>query len=226
MAESGGRLRRLGLGASRQHLPLAGSAAGAVVLAVLVAGGFDPLEKPAADVAPLVVGEAVDLGPFTVTVERMRVVDELPGVSEGDDDTRVLALVATVTATGTTTEYGAMLSESVALDGVPGVPAEVLPGDTADPDEPVPAGDVYVMADGTRLDAVQPGLEYEVAMVWEQDARAAVPSEARLVLVGRTLRQSSIDRSQEWLDPLPVVAGDIDVTAPSAEPSEPAEEDS
>ncbi|TDD65267.1 hypothetical protein E1262_25725 [Jiangella aurantiaca] len=226
MAESGGRLRRLALGAPRQHLTLTGSAAGAVVLAVLVAGGFDPLEKPEADVAPLAVGEAADIGPFTVTVDRMRVVDELPGISEGDDDTRVLALVGTVTATGTTTQYGAMLSESVALDGVPGVPAEVLPGETTDPGEPVPAGDVYVMADGTRLDAVQPGLEYEVAFVWEQDARADVPSEARLVLIGRTLRQSSIDHSDEWLDPLPVVAGDIEVTEPSAEPTEPAEEDS
>ncbi len=211
MAESGGRLRRLGPRAPRQHLTLAGSAAGAVALAVLVAGGFDPLEKPEADVAPLAAGEAVDLGPFTVTVDRMRVVDELPGISEGDDDTRVLALVATVTATGTTTQYGAMLSESVALEQLPGV--------AGDGDGPVPADDVYVMADGTRLDAVQPGLEYEVALVWEQDARADVPSDARLVLVGRTLRESSIDRSMEWLDPLPVVAGVLEVTAPAEEES-------
>lgn len=207
MTESGGRLRRLGSRAPRQHLPLAGSAAGAIVLAVLVAGGFDPMEKPAAEVEPLAVGEAVDLGPFVVTADRLRVVDELPGVSEGDDDTRVLALVATVTATGTTTQYGAMLSESVALDGVPGLEGDGL----------VPADDVYVMADGTRLDAVQPGLEYEVALVWEQDARADAPSEARLVLVGRTLRESSIDRSMEWLDPAPAVAGPIDVTVPEDE---------
>ncbi|WP_053205458.1 hypothetical protein [Jiangella muralis] len=211
MTESGGRLRRLGSRAPRQHLPLAGSAAGAIVLAVLVAGGFDPMEKPAAEVEPLAVGESVDLGPFVVTADRLRVVDELPGVSEGDDGTRVLALVATVTATGTTTQYGAMLSESVALDGVPGVPA--------DGDGPVPADAVYVMADGTRLDAVQPGLEYEVALVWEQDVRADAPSEARLVLVGRTLRESSIDRSMEWLDPAPVVAGDLEVTAPAEEES-------
>lgn len=209
MTESGGRLRRLGSRAPRQHLPLAGSAAGAIVLAVLVAGGFDPMEKPAAEIESLAVGESVDLGPFVVTADRLRVVDELPGVSEGDDDTRVLALVATVTATGTTTQYGAMLSESVALDGVPGVPGSG--------DGPVPADDVYVMADGTRLDAVQPGLEYEVALVWEQDARADAPSEARLVLVGRTLRESSIDRSMEWLDPSPVVAGPIEATVPEDE---------
>jgi hypothetical protein len=226
MAESGGRLRRLAQRAPRQQLTLAGSAAGAAALAVLIASGFDPLEKPEAEVAPLAVGEAVDIGPFTVTADRMRVVDELPGISEGNDDTRVLALVATVTATGTTTQHGAMLSESVALDGVAGVPAEAVPGETADPGEPVPAGDVYVMADGTRLDALQPGLEYEVAFVWEQDARADVPAQARLVLIGRTLRQSSIDHSQEWLDPLPVVAGDIEVTVPTSEPSEATEGES
>ncbi|WP_157524327.1 hypothetical protein [Jiangella alkaliphila] len=206
MAESGGRPRRAGLGAPQ--LTLAGSAAGAVVLAVLAAGGFDPLEKPETDIAPLAAGETVDLGPFELTVDRLRVVDELPGISEGDDDTRVLALVATVEATGTATEYGALLSGSVALDGVPGVTAD------GDGSEPVPADAVHVMADGTRLDAVQPGLEYEVALVWEQDARADVPAEARLVLVGRTLRESSIDHTQEWLDPLPVAAGDLEVTAP------------
>lgn len=211
MAESGGRLRRLGRQAPRQHLTLAGSAAGAVALAVLIAGGFDPLaERPEADVAPLTPGEAVDIGPFTVTAERMRAVDELPGVSTSDD-TRALALVATVTAAGTTTQYGAMLSQSVALDGMPG-----LAGDGTG--APVPADDVYVMADGTRLDAVQPGLEYEVALVWEQDATVDVPDEARLVLIGRTLRESSIDRSPEWLDPVPVVAGELEVTAPAASP--------
>ncbi len=216
MAESGGRPRRAGLGAPQ--LTLAGSAAGAVVLAVLVAGGLDPQELPDADVAPLAAGQTVDLGPFTVTVDRLRVVDELPGISEGDDDTRVLALVATVQATGTATEYGALLSDSVALDGVPGV--------AGDDGAFVPADDVHVMADGTRLDAVQPGLEYEVALVWEQDARADVPAEARLVLVGRTLRESSLDHTQEWLDPLPVAAGDLEVTAPPPSEDEPAEDDS
>ena len=219
MAESGGRLRRVAQGASRQHLTLAGSVAGAAALAVAVAGGFDPQEKTA-DVAPLTVGEVVDVGPFTITIERIRVVDELPGISEGDDDTRVLALVATVEATGSETQYGYLLGESVALDGVPGVPAYEPPGDTADPDEPVPADGAWVMADGTRLDAIQPGLEYEVALVWEQDARADVPAEAHLVLVGHTLRESSIDHSQEWLDPLPVMAGDLEVTEPAAAPTD------
>lgn len=213
MAESGGRLRRLAQGASRQHLTLAGSAAGAVALAVLVAGGFDPQAKTA-EAAPLAAGDTVDVGPFTITVERMRVVDELPGVSEGDDATRVLAVVATVEATGPDTQYGYLLTESVTLQDVAGVPA-LPPGETGpEPGEPVPADDAYVMADGTRLDALQPGLEYEVALVWEQDARAEVPAAARLVLVGHTLRESSIDHSQEWLDPLPVAAGDVEVTEP------------
>ncbi|TDC50940.1 hypothetical protein E1212_13430 [Jiangella ureilytica] len=222
MADSGGRLRRLAQGTSRQHLTLAGSAAGAAVLAVLVAGGFDPSETTAAEeLAPLAAGDTVDVGPFVVTIDRMRVVDELPGVSEGDDETRVLAVVATVEATGTKTQHGYLLNESLALAGVPGVPSYESPGRTRDPDEPVPAEGAYVMADGTVLDAVQPGLEYEVALVWEQDARADVPAAARLVLVGHTLRQSSIDHTDEWLDPLPVAAGDLEVTAP--EPDEPAE---
>jgi hypothetical protein len=211
MAESGGRLRRVAQSASRQHLTLAGSAAGAVALAVLVAGGFDPQQKTA-EVAPLTIGETVDVGPFLLTVERMRVVDELPGISEGDDDTRVLALVATVEATGSKTQYGYLLTDSVGLVGMPGVPAYPAPGDSPRPDEPVRADGAYVMADGTRLDAIQPGLEYEVALVWEQDSGADAPVDARLVLVGHTLRESSIDHSQEWLDPLPLMAGDIEVT--------------
>ncbi|MBB5790065.1 hypothetical protein [Jiangella mangrovi] len=217
MAESGGRLRRVVRGASRQHLTLAGSAAGAVALTVLVAGGFDPTEKTAAEVAPLAEGDTVDVGPFIVTIERMRVVDELPGVSEGDDETRVLAVVATVEATGTKTQYGYLLNESVTLDGMPGVPSYEVPGRTRDPEETVSAEGAYVMADGSVLDAIQPGLEYEVALVWEQDARADVPAEARLVLVGHTLRQSSIDHTDEWLDPLPIAAGDLAVSEPEGD---------
>lgn len=221
MADSGGRLRRLAQGASRQHLTLAGSAAGAAVLAVLVAGGFDPSERTTAEeLAPLAAGDTVDVGPFVVTIDRMRVVDELPGVSEGDDETRVLAVVATVEATGTKTQYGYLLNESLALEGVPGVPSYDVPGRTRDSGEPAPAEGAYVMADGTVLDALQPGLEYEVALVWEQDARAEVPEQARLVAVGHTLRQSSIDHTDEWLDPLPIAAGDLEVTAPSDEPAD------
>lgn len=221
MADSGGRLRRLTQGASRQHLTLASSVVGAAALAVAVAGGFDPKEK-AVEVAPLAAGDTVDVGPFVITIDRMRVVDELPGVSEGDDETRVLAVVATVEATGSTTQYGYLLNDSVTLQGMPGVPSYELPGRTRDPDEPVSAEGAYVMADGTILDAIQPGLEYEVALVWEQDAQAEVPADARLVLVGHTLRQSSIDHSDEWLDPLPLAAGDLEVTAPEDEPSDPA----
>ncbi|TDE01044.1 hypothetical protein [Jiangella asiatica] len=215
MAEAGGRLRRLARGAARRQPTVLSSVAGASVLAILVAGGFDPQEKTA-ELQPLVVDESVDLGPFDVTVRRLRVVDELPGVSESDDDTRVLALVATVSANGPKTQHGAMLTESVTLDGVTGVRADVF-GEQPDDGEPVPAADAYVMADGSRLDAIQPGLEYEVAFVWEQDGAAEVPTTARLVLVGHTMRESSIDRSQEWLDPLPRVAGDLEVTEPEAE---------
>lgn len=228
MAESGTSLRRMARAAARQPLTLWSSVAAAATLAVLVAGGFDP-QDTAVDVEPLTVGEAVDVGPFDITIQRMRVIDELPGVSEGNDDTRVLAVVATVAANGPQTQYGYLLGESVTLDGVEGIGADAyeLPTDfptppAEDEDESptaglTPADQTFVMEDGTRLDAIQPGLTYEVALLWEQNTKEPAPTTARLVLVGHTLRESSIDRSEEWFDPLPLMAGDIEIT--EAEPT-------
>lgn len=189
-------------------------------MAVLAGGGLDPSVTVTADPAPLVIGEPVDLGPFVVTIDRMRAVDELPGVSEGDDTTRVLAIVATVSATGPRTQPGSLLTEAVTVNDVPGL--VTLDGSAGS--DAVAADAAYVMDDGSRLDALQPGLEYDVAFVWEQESTHTAPVEATVILIGRTLRESSIDRFEAWLDPVPVMAGTVEVTEP--EPAGDAEDGS
>ncbi|NEE00907.1 hypothetical protein [Phytoactinopolyspora halotolerans] len=162
----------------------------------------------------LAVGEQIDTGPYRVTIDRARVLDELPGISEGDESTRVIAVVAVVSGNGSTTLGGAMLADTAHLRGVPGVGDG--PGDGLDHggDLGVAAQGVFVIADGSRLDALQPGIEYEVAMAWEQSAEAAPPTELEVALVGRTLRESSIDRSKAWLDRSTMAVGRIPVTPP------------
>jgi hypothetical protein len=163
-------------------------------------------------------GTAVDTGPFVVTIERARVLDELPGIAESDDAVRVVALVVTAEANGARTLSGAMLADSVALQGVDGLVGETHAvaaagdGPGGNDDAPVPAPNVVVMADGSRLDALQPGLEYEVAMVWEQATEFPEPTELDVVVMGRTYRESSLDRSMEWLDRRDVAAGRVPVT--------------
>lgn len=183
----------------------------ATVLAMLAAGGLNPTTVVATDVDPLELGVAVDTGPFDITIDRVRAVDELPGISEGDEATRVIAMVATVSITQSTTQGGYLLNDSLTLSGVPGL---VSYDDSAD-DGAIAPTDSFVMADGTRLDALQPGLEYEVAIVWEQETTQPTPTEVEVELVGYTLRESSIDHSQEWLDPAPIRAGEVVVTEPT-----------
>ncbi|WP_166355478.1 hypothetical protein [Phytoactinopolyspora limicola] len=171
----------------------------AVVLAAGVAAGELVPRVGPGRIAELEAGVEVDTGPFLLTVERARVLDELPGVAEGDDTARALALVVTVSLTSDRTLSGAMLADSVALRGI-------------DDDGPVPAPNVVVLADGSHLDALQPGLEYEVAMVWEQSAEHPEPVELDVEVTGRTLRDSAIDGAAQWLDRTPVAAGTVPVT--------------
>lgn len=200
--------------ATRLPFTLITSVAVAGVLAVAVAnGGFD-LYDVSGDVVDLEAGTAFDTGPFDVTVERVVVLDELPGVSEDDDATRVVALISTVTVNGDRTLAGAMLRESVALKGIEGVRVGAFddPDATAPAEESTMAPQVFVVADGTTLDALQPGLEYEAALVWEQSTQAAEPTEVEVTLASRTWRESSIDHSMEWLDPAPAARGEVPVT--------------
>ncbi|NDL59462.1 hypothetical protein [Phytoactinopolyspora mesophila] len=195
-----------------------------------VAGDFAPraligeVRAASAEKDQLVAGTSVDTGPFRVTIERARVLDELPGISESDDSTRVVALVVTAAVTGPRTLGGWMLADTVALQGVDGLvdapdpfAADEDGAADIDDDAPVPAPNVVVMADGSRLDALQPGLPYEVAMVWEQASDSPAPTELEVVIAGRTLRESSLDRSMEWLDRKQVAAGRVPVTPPDAE---------
>jgi hypothetical protein len=191
-------------------------------MAGVASGEFTP-GVAAPDVTELEAGAQVDTGPFILTVERARVLDELPGISESNDSTRVIALVVTVAANGSRTLSGAMLADSVALQGVGGLSASTILSsgegvdDATSDDAPVTAPNVVVIADGSRLDALQPGLEYEVAMVWEQSSEFAAPTEVEVVVSGRTLRASSIDRSMEWLDRAHVAVGSVPVTPPDSD---------
>ncbi|WP_129669846.1 hypothetical protein [Phytoactinopolyspora endophytica] len=242
---SDGGVRRITQAGAHLPLTLWGGLLVVGILAAGVAAGDLTPGATTTEVSELDLGTRIDTGPYDITIERARVLDELPGVSEGDDATHVIALVVTASANGTRTLGGGILADSVALRGVDGlVPrtetssaateddenGDGRAGDddggsddgsddrgddaNAGPSAPVAPSGVFVIADGSRLDALQPGIDYEVAMVWEQSAQLPPPTELEVVMTGRTLRESSLDRSMEWLDRATVAVGTVPVIPP------------
>ena len=185
--------------------------AGVVLLATAAFGGLEPAEEPGATGFGL--GDTVHAAPLEVTVDRVVWVDGgLPGATLTDDANRWIAVVAAVS-----TDHSASLSaepaRTVALAGVDG-----LVGRPVDGSDAVLSDEQLVLADGSRLSPMQPGLTYEVAFLFEQAAGAPAPTEVDLVLLGHTWRADSFDGTEQWLDPSPVARARV--------PARPAEDSS
>ncbi len=59
---------------------------------------------------------------------------------------------------------------------------------------------VYVLADGTSMSALPPGLTYELVYIWEQRGSEPVPEKLKLASRSHTWRQSSLDEQMNWFD--------------------------
>lgn len=154
-----------------------------VVAALVAVTPFGAWGEVEAQADPLTPGTAVEVGPFEVTVVRAVTADELSYLTPAPGN-HLLALVVDVTNTGDVAEYTSTFGRAVpAPRNVGIIPQEPPAGaEAADqPDEPrLPSPSVLNVEDATSLTFLNPGVSYQLALIWEQSDRwsgTAVPVE-------------------------------------------------
>lgn len=172
-----------------------------VLLSTAAFGGLEPAVKPG--LAPFAFDETVVAAPFEITVSRVLWTDDLPGQYLTDEANRWVAVVGTVLSTHSES-LSSELAEAVTLVGVKGLVSPVA-GDA------VRSSQQVLLADGTSLSPLQPGLEYEVVLLFEQSGLVPPPQEVTVQISGRTWRADSFDQTMHWLDPTPVAEATVPV---------------
>lgn len=156
----------------------------AVILAVAALfGGLDRVETGATSFA---VGQPFDDGQYTVTVHRARLVTELSSsgfsLAPEKPGRRYLGVVLTLRNDGTAP---GRLDRALDLSGVDN--AEFV--------------GVARMTDGSRAITLGPGLEEELAYVWELPEGELVPGDAVTVRVWRkSLREGMVIYGEHYID--------------------------
>ncbi|WP_258723854.1 hypothetical protein [Cellulomonas sp. NS3] len=199
------RARRSGSVVAQRLLdqPLRNLGVGGAIALLAATAAFGGLEPAASPTLPDVeVGETVVAAPFELTVDKVLWVDELPGAYLSEDGNRWLALTATVTSTADRTVTGVTLRDALGLVGVDGLVGEPTAGT-----DRVLSSQRLLLADGSDLSPVQPGLEYEVVFLFEQDGSVPPPEQVTVQAVGQTWRPSSLDTGFGWFDPTVVAQG-------------------
>ena len=197
---------RVGRRLADQPLRNLGAVGAALVLLSTAAfGGLEPAEKPG--LAPFAFDETVVAAPFEITVSRVLWTDELPGVYLTDEANRWIAVVGTALSTHSES-LSSELAQAVTLVGVEGLVTEPAAGI-----EGVRPSQQLLLADASRLSPVQPGLEYEVVLLFEQSGLVPPPDEVTVQISGHTWRADSFDQTMHWLDPAPVAEATVPVRA-------------
>jgi hypothetical protein len=167
---------------------------GALALAISAAfGGFAHVGQAEPTVK---VGEVNAGTPWNVKITSVRLVGSLePQVSLADKADHWLAVIAEVEITDV--ESHGDIRDIILLNGVPGIVH-----DDFNVGEDEFAREVVITSDGTRVQALHPGLTEKVAFLWEQKPDA-LPKQVEVRIMGKTHRKSSITDMMEWLDYAP-----------------------
>ncbi|MBL0886844.1 hypothetical protein [Myceligenerans indicum] len=188
--------------------------------AVLAATPFGAWNAVANDAMALTADTPVDVGPYTVTIEKVVSAKALGDVRALDPEDRLLIVVAQVTNTSDRPANAQQLTDIVPAPvggGVVDTGGMPVP-DSAGPGER-PAPDRYNIADAGELDVINPGVTYRVALVWNQ-AGDARPAEVRVDLAGLTwIEEGFAGLDDEYWLPADEVthSGMFDVEPPRSE---------
>jgi hypothetical protein len=179
------RSRRVGLRVL--DAPVRSIVIGVAALVLALSGLFGGLDKVTPDRGGLptaVVNTPQPGGPWTVTVIRSSIFDDLPPLRLEHEGDLWLQVLATVEVTDRESRND--MREIFTLD-VPGLLDK----------EPKW---MYLGRDATLVDYLHPGMPERIGFFWELSGSAPVPTELHIIINGRTERIDSLTGSLEWLD--------------------------
>lgn len=196
---------------------------GLTLAGLLVSGAFGGLgETPDEPPATVPAKQVVDVAPFAVSVERVRVGRDLGVASVTVPEGRYLVVSARVRARAEDSVPYQALRDLVRLEGAGGLVPPLHPDGEPlpTPSDVVPTS-IVSTEDAEPLGDLAPGLEYPVAFLFEQRPEASAPTAVTVVLSAHTWRRSAIEERMGWFDPTPAVRVSVPVTpyAPAPEPS-------
>lgn len=179
---------------------------GAVLLLAATAA-FGGLEEETQD-GPEVLAFDVpaDVAPFEITVHRVVWTTELPGQYLSEKDNRWVGVVATVRNTSDAGVLGSLLGDALTVQDVDGLVGRAG-------EDGVRPGSIALLADGSSLNPVQPGLTYEAAFLFEQDGDVPPPQRVTVQLQRHTWRGGTLDSTPAWRFPETVLRGELDARA-------------
>jgi hypothetical protein len=139
----------------RQRL---GAGVAAALLLTAPFGGLEAAETPGP--ARLAAGKAFAVGPYDVTIRKVVTVGDLaPAIEPEQEGGRLLVLSGTVTNPGDRPEFATLLTRAFTVTG----------GAVVVPEGGRSAARLISVEDGQGISTINPGLTYEVAIVFEQE---------------------------------------------------------
>lgn len=192
--------------------PLRQLVLGAGALLLLVSGLFGGLARAEPDeIETLKAGRTVETAPFDVTVTRAGWTTDLGETLGKSEVGRFLVVYATIRSTEKQSVDGFVVGEAIRIRGLKGFPKyqgdadELVVSDEAKPK-------LVVRDDQVTMDALNPGLTYELAYIWEQTDDAPVPRTVDLTVYDHSFRQSSLDEQENWWDTFEMATGSFPLT--------------
>ena len=138
----------------RQRL---GVGVAALLLVTAPFGGLRAAAEPGPD--RLVAGKAFQVGPYDVTVRKVVTVGDLaPAIKPEQPGGRLLVLSGTITNPGNRPEFTTLVTQAFSVKG----------GGVVEPAEGRAVPQLVSVEDGQDITTVNPGLTYDVAIVFEQ----------------------------------------------------------
>lgn len=170
--------------------PITWIALGAAAVGLTVAGLFGGLGErhDTTAVATVPVGDAIDAGPWRITIDRAITIDELDGAYLADPEAnRWFGLVATVTVIDDRPNQS--VGRAVRVEDVDGLVGDA----TGAVGEPV----VYRVSDAS-LARLNPGVTERVVILWEQAKAAPRPERATVDVQRPAWRRDSFTDEARW----------------------------
>ena len=97
---------------------------------------------------------------------------------------------------------------SLSVEGLSSVPSRTNPGEQL-----LNKPGVYRLSDAHSGDDLQPGLDYDLVFVWEQDTSVPAPTELQVTVSKFIYRRSSLSGGFEWTDESGIATVTVPVTA-------------